>query len=302
MDAAVPEGRFKVDAGRYKCPPRWLMRNALFTAIIPSATRIWTFVRVISTDSSRYTLNPPLRSKCAFNVETFWRKHYLTGPDTYDFIFCRNLLIYLDGTSQQKILVKLHRLLAPNGLLFVGPAELPLAINNGFTSTNHRLSFACRKVVSPRKIVHHPPHASKKLGQRRLPGLPAQLPSTLATARDLQASWNSMEPAMQAPQPLTDLAKARQLADVGSLAEAAEICQAHLREYGVSAEAFYLLGLIRDASGADSQATEFYRKAVYLEPTHYEALIQWALLAKRNGNEAHAQILQNRAERIKNQN
>ena len=33
---------------------------------------------------------------------------------------------------------------------------------------------------------------------------------------------------------------------------------------------------------------------------HYEALIQWASLAKRNGNDAHAQILQNRAERVKN--
>ena len=106
---------------------------------------------------------------------------------------------------------------------------------------------------------------------------------------------------MQPPQPLTDLAKAREFAVAGRLAEATAICEAHLREYGVSAEAFYLLGLIRDVSGADSQATEFYRKALYLEPTHYEALVQWASLAKRNGNDAHAQILQNRAERIKNQ-
>jgi chemotaxis protein methyltransferase WspC len=106
---------------------------------------------------------------------------------------------------------------------------------------------------------------------------------------------------MQPAQQLADLREARELAHAGCFPEAAAICEAHLRLYGVSAEAFYLLGLIRDYSGADSQATEFYRKALYLQPTHYEALIQWAWLAKRNGNDAHAQILQNRAERIRNQ-
>jgi len=98
---------------------------------------------------------------------------------------------------------------------------------------------------------------------------------------------------------LGSLDKARELANEGRMAEAAEICETHLREQGASAEAFYLLGTARHATGADSQAGELYRKALYLEPTHYDTLMQWALLAERNGDGARARILQERAGRIR---
>jgi len=98
---------------------------------------------------------------------------------------------------------------------------------------------------------------------------------------------------------LGSLDKARELANEGRMAEAAEICETHLREEGASAEAFYLLGTARHATGADSQAGELYRKALYLEPTHYDTLMQWALLAERNGDGARARILQERAGRIR---
>ena len=41
----------------------------------------------------------------------------------YDFIFCRNLLIYFDRPTQRRALARLERLLAPTGMLFVGPVE-----------------------------------------------------------------------------------------------------------------------------------------------------------------------------------
>jgi chemotaxis protein methyltransferase CheR len=40
-----------------------------------------------------------------------------------DMIFCRNVLIYFDRPTQEKILQKLTRHLAPAGYLFVGHAE-----------------------------------------------------------------------------------------------------------------------------------------------------------------------------------
>ena len=49
----------------------------------------------------------------------------------------------------------------------------------------------------------------------------------------------------------------QQLADAGRFSEAAAICEAYLLQYGVSAQAYYLLGLARDAVGAASQAGEF---------------------------------------------
>jgi two-component system, chemotaxis family, CheB/CheR fusion protein len=40
-----------------------------------------------------------------------------------DLISCRNLLIYLDGDLQDRILRTFHYALRPNGILFLGPSE-----------------------------------------------------------------------------------------------------------------------------------------------------------------------------------
>ncbi|WP_243372864.1 CheR family methyltransferase [Geotalea sp. SG265] len=43
--------------------------------------------------------------------------------ERYDAIFCRNVLIYFDKATQQRVLKKLARYLKPDGLLFVGHSE-----------------------------------------------------------------------------------------------------------------------------------------------------------------------------------
>lgn len=41
----------------------------------------------------------------------------------FDFVFCRNVLIYFDKPTQQAILERIARVLSPDGLLFVGHSE-----------------------------------------------------------------------------------------------------------------------------------------------------------------------------------
>jgi chemotaxis protein methyltransferase WspC len=100
------------------------------------------------------------------------------------------------------------------------------------------------------------------------------------------------------PSRCTGLETARRLADAGRLKEAAEICEAHLRESRVSAQAYYLLGLVREAGG-EPGAIECYRKALYLEPNHCESLLQMALLLQKSGDAARARAFKSRAQRIK---
>jgi chemotaxis protein methyltransferase WspC len=88
------------------------------------------------------------------------------------------------------------------------------------------------------------------------------------------------------------------LADAGHLTEAAKICEAHLRETRASAQAYYLLGLVREASG-EPGAIDCYRKALYLEPNHYESLLQMALLLQKNGDAIRARTFKSRAQRIR---
>ena len=43
--------------------------------------------------------------------------------EPFDYIFCRNVMIYFDAPTQRKVLEGMHRVLKPSGLLFVGHSE-----------------------------------------------------------------------------------------------------------------------------------------------------------------------------------
>jgi chemotaxis protein methyltransferase WspC len=99
-----------------------------------------------------------------------------------------------------------------------------------------------------------------------------------------------------APDPLE---QARTLADRGKLVEASAICRMDLQARGPSAPVFYLLGVIADASAQPQEALECYRKAIYLDPNHYEAILQLAVLMEKAGNNKQAASFRARACRLK---
>jgi chemotaxis protein methyltransferase WspC len=91
--------------------------------------------------------------------------------------------------------------------------------------------------------------------------------------------------------------EAARLADQGRFAEAEAICQAHMREHGATAEILYLMGLLRDAAGRLDEAAQYYRKTLYLDRDHREALSHLALLLRKQGDLPGAQLLLARASR-----
>ncbi len=43
--------------------------------------------------------------------------------EPFDVVFCRNVMIYFDAKTQRRVLESIHRVMKPDGLLFVGHAE-----------------------------------------------------------------------------------------------------------------------------------------------------------------------------------
>ena len=242
--------------------------------------------RYFASTKHGFALQQEIRDSVKFVEGNLLHPDFAPGESNYDFIFCRNLLIYFDQPTQQKALAKLHSLLAPNGILFVGPAEQPLALERGFASANLAKAFACRKAAS--KV------SSEGAAKEKWEIAPPAPVSLSRPAQSATSAATQLEPVAGTP----ELEIARQLADAGKLQEAAEICERYLGGDSDSAQGWYLLGLIRDASG-NPNAVDCYRKALYLKPDHYETLLQMAMWLQKNGDSARARTFKARAERAK---
>ena len=49
--------------------------------------------------------------------------HDLPLREPFDIVFCRNVMIYFDAQTQRQVLDRIHRVMKPGGMLFVGHAE-----------------------------------------------------------------------------------------------------------------------------------------------------------------------------------
>ncbi len=68
----------------------------------------------------------------------------------FDFIFCRNVLIYFDDASRKKVLDHFYNSLQPGGYIFLGHSESVGRITSAFTLERHG-SFMCYKKPLSRK-------------------------------------------------------------------------------------------------------------------------------------------------------
>lgn len=228
-----------------------------------------------------------------FRVGNLFGSRASFGQEVYDILLCRNLLIYFSRELQDRALICLKDLLAKDGLFLVGPAEAALPRLHGFISAEWPLAFAflksepvkttAPKVSAPIPMRTPTPKVSKPL----LPPRP-----TIGTEGRAQTS---AKPLVQASESLIAVER---IANAGRVKEAQEVALAHLKEFGPSAQIFYLLGLVQDADGAAPQAAQSYRKALYLAPNHREALIHLALLLRKQGDHNGAEALAGRLSRV----
>ena len=296
-DGGVPKQAFSIDA--YDLSPGCIERaqagvygrNAFRAQDVAFRERYFTHVA-----DDAYRIIDALREQVTFRQGNLLQFDTATYSRHYDVIFCRNLLIYFDKPTTRAAIANLSALLADDGMLLAGYAEVPSFCQNGFAPLQFRQAFALKKEATPPAAVIQVaalPPPTRAL--RSVPPAPRPAPARAAPA---PAARPRSVP-VQAPQPPADLlAEARRLADRGQLREAGEKCHAHLARVPEAAEAYFMLGIINELAGKMDLADDYWRRCIYLQPDHYEALCHLSLLAERNGNHTAAATLKARAARI----
>jgi chemotaxis protein methyltransferase CheR len=91
-------------------------------APVPADLRRKYFVRSRDRGTDLVRVVPELRDLVEFRRLNFMESEYALGAQA-DVIFCRNVIIYFDRTTQEQVLRKIAQNLIPGGHLFLGHSE-----------------------------------------------------------------------------------------------------------------------------------------------------------------------------------
>ncbi|MBD2292699.1 chemotaxis protein [Anabaena sphaerica FACHB-251] len=242
-----------------------------------------------------YHLHEPIKSKVHFMHGNLADPDFLIGMPTYDIVFCRNLLIYFDITTKERTIRILERVLTSEGLLFVGHAEAGLLLQSRFVSIRHSLAFAYRKSAIFHSLLKPKEHKNSHKNYRLTHSIRPIIDKNL-TQNPVNLNVNNSPQHTKA----NLLGTAKLLADQGHLPEAIQLCNDYIKQNKVSVEGYVLLGQLQQAMGNNQESLQSFQKAIYLQPTHREALTHLALLKENQGDVVSANILWQRIQRLQN--
>ena len=210
--------------------------------------------------------------------------------ESFDVVFFRNLLIYLDADSRRLALDQILRVLEKPGLVLAGQAENLSAIDvrlqplSGYGPLSFSQSTRAADSSAPR-IALAPSAVRQK---------PA-VPAVLARPR---VRGHEPAPAPAVATPADALAQARQAADVGDFERARTLCLQSLAQQPESAPAWLLRGLIAMAENDLDEAEQALVRASYLDRDDGEAMQYRIALAERRGRTQEAAQLRSRMARM----
>jgi chemotaxis protein methyltransferase WspC len=311
LEAGLPGDLFRVDAVDVSARA---VARAIAGVYGPNAfrgTRPPARLAYFREHNGAFAVDPAVRSTVRYHLGNLLDPALFADRPAFDVVFCRNLLIYLDDDSKARAFATLARLVAEDGLLFLGHADrLEKAESKPFRPTGDKGAFAFRKGIEPAKPVARRP-TSKPAASPLLPGegpgvrvvappatrKPNPPQATTRPATTLSRREKEPEkPLIESPSSILD--RASSLADLGRYGEATALVEASIQGGGAGAPAYFLLGLIAQAAGHRDRAEGQLLKAIYLDPQHDEALLALALLARRKGDIAGEAAYRKRAERV----
>ena len=273
LEAGIPPSGVRVLGVDFSARSVARAREGRYRRRIPRPEIPARYRRFFSLDGDGIAVSEDLKRRVEFERVNLVAPRLPAG-ERFEVVFCRNVLIYLTPEGRQALLENLERILVGGGILVVGGAEF-LAVREG--------RFAPAGV--PGIFAHRQPEPAS--------GTPK--PTAAPTAEAPVIEWLTAE-----PEPLrVNLDEARRLADQGRLEEAERICRLSIESGKPDPEAYFVQGLLALERNRFDEAESAFRRTLYLEPDHQQALRQLALLAERRGDEKEAKILRRRARRAR---
>ena len=229
-----------------------------------------------------------------------------------DILFCRNVIIYFDGQTTQRVIENFHNCLAQDGYLFLGHSETLWQITDKFERVEFPQTFIYKKRSSPaREDVMKPFIAVPELaiGDLTFSAAPIPVPYRHGSGPAFEAKgmsrtpgstpggsspsgWGALrlaeikdETPLPSPKHMieqgnnhirTYLTKATLLANEAKYKEATDILGKIIEADNLSVEAYYLLGVLSYKSSNLNEAETQFRKVIYVDP---ESVIAYFNLA-----------------------
>ena len=81
------------------------------------------FLRGTGVNAGSIRVRPELARLVEFRPFNLMSTNWASLGDPFDFVFCRNVMIYFDHATQRRVLERIHGVLRPGGLLYVGHSE-----------------------------------------------------------------------------------------------------------------------------------------------------------------------------------
>jgi chemotaxis protein methyltransferase WspC len=174
-DAGLPARRFRIDAVDVSARRLAIARRGFYSANAFRGCELGDRAQYFREHAQGYEVDPAVRSMVRFLQASVVEPRLLEDSPPYDVVFCRNLLIYLDAPARNYVITAIDRLLAADGVLFIGHADrLELAGEpSRFTAVGEPGCFAYRKTTpsTPRPdwTEPRPPETSQARAGRGSP-------------------------------------------------------------------------------------------------------------------------------------
>jgi chemotaxis protein methyltransferase CheR len=176
------------------------------------------------------------------------------GETAFDLIVCRNVLIYFDSETVDRVVSALERALRPDGILILGATD-------ALCRTGTRLG----QLAATREL--DPAHRRKREPRPR--------EAAAATAEPVRSAAERVAAALLA-------------ADAGRLGEGLAEATAATAADPLNPDAYFVRGLLELDSGRADEAIASLRRALYVDPTFGLAAFKLARAYEATGNRAAA--------------